>query len=176
MRDATQPTAPSRDPMDTLGQKLQRRPVLVMSICLVMLAGLGWLDYATGYELSFFVFYSVPIGFAAWYAGRWRAIAVALGATVAWLLADSFGGVKYSAYYLYYWNSAIHFLAFIINAVTIAKIKSDLDQRHVLAEELKSAQAALRAMSERPNACPSCGQPLEVTPGKEAVKSEVGAA
>jgi len=91
-------------------------------------------------------------------SGRWPAIGVALGATVSWLLADYFGGVKYSAPFFYYWNSVIHFVAFIINAVTIAKIKNDLDQRHVLAAELRSAREALRAVSARLPACPVCGQ------------------
>jgi hypothetical protein len=58
----------------------------------LLLGGLGWLDYVTGYELSFFVFYSVPVGVAAWWAGRWPGIGVALGATLTWLLANYFSG------------------------------------------------------------------------------------
>src|SRR5512136_1444321 len=97
---------------------------LMLAGCWLLLGVLGWLDYVTGYEMSFFVFYSVPVGLAAWWLGRWPAIGVALGATVSWLLADYFNGEKYSARFYYYWNSAIHFMAFIINAVTIAKIKT----------------------------------------------------
>jgi len=51
----------------------KRRQFLVYLACLVMLILLGWLDYLTGYELGFFVFYSVPVGIAAWYLGRWPA-------------------------------------------------------------------------------------------------------
>ena len=40
---------------------------------------LGWWDYITGYEMSFFVFYSVPVGLAAWYVGRWAGIMVNFG-------------------------------------------------------------------------------------------------
>ena len=141
---------------------------LVLGGCFALLGGLGWLDYLTGYELSFFVFYSGPIGLAAWYLGRWPGIGVAFGATVTWLLADFFGGAKYSHAYLYYWNSTIHFLAFIINAVTIAKIKSDLDRRHALAAELESTQAALRIAQARDRVCPSCGQSLTAGETKHA--------
>ena len=151
--------------------KLKIGPRAMLAICFVMLAGLGWLDYVTGYELSFFVFYSAPIGMAAWYIGRWPAILVALGATVAWLLADRFGGVKYTQAFLYYWNSTIHFLAFIINAVTIAKIKTDLDQRRVVTEELKKTQAALRALSARPAVCPACGHALDPQTADEKPKA-----
>jgi hypothetical protein len=126
-----------------------------------LLGLLGWLDYVTGYEMSFFVFYSVPVGIAAWYVGRWPAIGLALAATVTWLLADYFSGAKYSAPFFYYWNSVIHFLAFIINAVTIAKIKNDLDLRHVLAAELESTREMVRTVSALLPACPACGKPRD---------------
>ena len=158
---------------NTLVEKLKIGPRAMLALCFVMLAGLGWLDYVTGYELSFFVFYSAPIGLAAWYVGRWPAILVALGATVAWLLADRFGGVKYTQVFLYYWNSTIHFLAFIINAVTIAKIKTDLDQRHLVTEELKKTKAALRALLARPPVCPACGHSLDVPTGDESPNAGV---
>ncbi len=158
----------------TLAEKLKGHPYLVLIACFIMLAGLGWLDYATGYEMSFFVFYSAPIGFAAWYSGQWPAIIVALGATVAWLLADYYGGVKYSNNYVYYWNSVIHFAAFIINAVTIAKIQVDLNQKHVLAKELKATQATLLTLSARPSSCPSCGQSLDQVPEKGELKPNAG--
>ena len=123
------------------------RRALVPAGCLLLLGLLGYLDYVTGYEMSFFVFYSVPVGIAAWYLGRWPAIATALAATATWLLADYFSGAKYSAPFFYYWNSVIHFAAFIINAVTIAKINCDHDRRHVLAAELESTREALRKVS-----------------------------
>jgi hypothetical protein len=132
---------------------------LTLAGCLLLLGLLGYLDYVTGYEMSFLAFYSAPVGLAAWYLGRWPAIGLAFGATVSWLLADYFSGAKYSAPFLYYWNSIIHFVAFIINAVAIAKIKSDLDQRHVLAAQLESARELLRTMSALLPACPACGKP-----------------
>ena len=155
----------SDDENKPLAAKAGGYPGLSLAGCFLLLAVLGWLDYITGYEMSFFVFYSVPVGIAAWYVGRWPAIGVALGATVSWLLADYFGGAKYSAPFYYYWNSTIHFLAFIINAVTIAKIKSDLDRRYALAAELESAREALRAMSALLPACPACGKPRDASEG-----------
>jgi K+-sensing histidine kinase KdpD len=151
----------SDDGNKPVAAKAEGRRGLSLAGCFLLLSVLGWLDYITGYEMSFFVFYSVPVGIAAWYVGRWPAIGVALGATVSWLLADYFGGAKYSAPFFYYWNSTIHFLAFIINAVTIAKIKNDLDRRYALAAELEAAREALRAMSALLPACPACGKPRD---------------
>jgi len=146
---------------------------LVLAGCFLLQGLLGWLDYITGYEMSFFVFYSVPVGIAAWYVGRWPAIGVALGATVSWLLADYFGGAKYSAPFYYYWNSTIHFLAFNINAVTIAKIKNDLDRRHALAGELESAREILRTLSALLPVCPACGKLRDRAEGSR--KTEIAA-
>jgi hypothetical protein len=80
---------------------------------------------------------------------------------VTWLLADYFCGAKYSAPFFYYWNSTIHFLAFMINAVTIAKIKNELDRRHLLAEELQATRETLRAVSALLPSCPACGKPRD---------------
>ena len=119
---------------------------------------MGYVDFLTGYDLGFFVFYAVPVGLAAWYLGRWPAVCVALGASVAWWLADYFNGAKYSARFYYYWNNSIHFLGFVINAVTIATIKTDLDERHVLAAELESTRRQIRSLSAASAPCPFCGK------------------
>ncbi len=141
---------------------------LILAGCFLLLGLLGWLDYLTGYEMSFFVFYSVPVGLAAWFVGRPAAIAVALAATITWLLADSFSGAKYSAPFFYYWNTTIHFLAFMINAVTIAEIKKDLDRRHALAAELEATRATLRSVAAQLPCCPACGRASTRTPGTGA--------
>jgi hypothetical protein len=136
-------------------------PIFVFTACLASLGVLGWIDYLTGYELGFFVFYSAPVGLAAWQLGRWPAIAVSLAASLTWWLADSRSGVRYSSSFYLYWNNAIHFVSFVVNAVAIARIKKELDHRRQLAAELEAARAALRAVGRQPGMCPTCGSPIE---------------
>jgi hypothetical protein len=124
--------------------------------CSLLLAGLGWVDFLTGYELGFFVFYSAPVGLAAWYAGRWPAILIALAASVTWWLADKMNGVSDSSRFFFSWNLTVHFLAFVINAVTISKIKGDIDERQALLIEI----ADLRARAATLPPCPACGAPI----------------
>jgi hypothetical protein len=45
--------------------------------CLLVLL-IGYLDYITGYVISLFVFYSVPIVIAVWYGDRRCGILIAL--------------------------------------------------------------------------------------------------
>ena len=134
------------------------RAVFIFTGCLLLLLLVGWVDYITGYELGFFVFYSVPIGLAAWYLGRWPGIWLALAATIAWWLADALAGAKYSSRFSFWWNSTVHFSAFVINAVTIAKIKLDLRQRDELAVKLEATRQTLRAAAKVLPACPICGK------------------
>ena len=131
---------------------------LTLVLCSMLLAGLGWVDYLTGYELGFFVFYSAPVGLAAWYAGRWPAIVIALAASVTWWLADRMNGVSDSSRFFFSWNLTVHFLAFVINAVTIAKLKRDSDERRTLLVEIAELRA--RSVNLPAPACPACGARL----------------
>ena len=146
---------------DTTGDAASQRgsrAVFIFTGCLLLLLLVGWVDYITGYELGFFVFYTAPIGLAAWYLGRWPGIGMALGATIAWWLADALAGAKYSSRFSFWWNSTIHFSAFVINAVTIAKIKLELRHRNALAAKLEAARQTLRATARVLPACPLCGK------------------
>lgn len=140
------PTAPSGS-----------RRLSVTLLCLAALALLGWIDFRTGYELGFFVFYSAPVGLAAWYAGRWPAVIVALGASFTWWLADRLNGVRDSSGFYLSWNLSIHFAAFLINAITISRIKRDVDERAALLAEVDR----LRAAAPINRTCLSCGQPVD---------------
>ena len=138
--------------------KFKYRVFLIYFACLAMLGLLGWLDYSTGYELGFFIFYSAPVGIAAWNLGRWPAVGMSLVASMAWALADSYGGQKYSTRFAFYWNNGIHFASFIINAVAIARIKLELDQRRQLVADLKAVRTALQTVAGQLPSCPVCGQ------------------
>jgi hypothetical protein len=127
-----------------------RRKLAVLAAGLLGLTLLGWIDYFTGYELGFFVFYSVPVGLTAWYGGRWPGLITALGASITWWLADHFNGVNYSTRFLLYWNLTIHFLTFVINAATIAKIKLELDERRALVAELRRVKRLLQTQADAP--------------------------
>ena len=129
-----------------------------------LLLAIGWLDYVTGYELGLFIFYSLPVGIVAWRLGRWPGILLAMAAGVTWLLADMAAGDKFSSSFFLYWTASLHCGGFLINAITLSKIKETLDSRHRLADELAQAQAEIRRLqgSASPAAggesCSECGQ------------------
>ena len=58
---------------------LDRQPKVWLWIEAIMLSCvIGWLDYITGYEISFVLFYSLPILLMVWFADRTSAICIAL--------------------------------------------------------------------------------------------------
>ena len=123
-----------------------RDKTLIFCLCLVMLMVLGWLDYVTGYELKLFIFYSLPVGIAAWYLGRWPGVLMSVASALTWWAADRSAGQKYSSDFVLYWNSAIHVGCFLINAFSIAKTRETIDRQRELEAEL----ARLRAAESKP--------------------------
>lgn len=129
-----------------------RQRLFVFCFCLLLLAGLGWLDYVTGYELNLFIFYSLPVGIAAWYLGLWPGIAVSVASAITWWAADRIAGQKYSSNFVLYWNSAIHVGCFLINAFSIAKTRETIVRQRELEATLRERDIELARL--RGNALP----------------------
>ena len=135
-----------------------REQTQIFIACLFLLGVLGWVDYRTGYELGFFIAYSAPVGLVAWHLGRWPGIFTAFLASIAWWMADSLDGEKYSHAFYWIWNNVVHFLSFVINAVAIAEIKTDLDELHQVRAELDVARHTLRHIAPLMPTCPACNK------------------
>ena len=70
-----------------------------------LIVGLGLLDYLTGYEFSFSLFYLLPISLVVWFAGMPNGIAASIVSSLVWLLADILSGNQYSSPIIYFWNT-----------------------------------------------------------------------
>lgn len=128
------------------GRLDKTRTFFVLTGCAIYLAGLGWIDRATGYELGLFAFYTAPVAVIAWNLSLRSGIVVAFIASVIWFMADRYAGNHYSARFYAYWNTAMHFSSFIINAITFAKLRTGLDRRHALECSLAQARQELESI------------------------------
>jgi signal transduction histidine kinase len=71
-----------------LHEILRRQPRWIVILEATVLAGLiGWVDYVTPWEWTFFVFYSVPIILVTWRVGRRFGFGFAILSTIIWSLA-----------------------------------------------------------------------------------------
>jgi signal transduction histidine kinase len=64
------------------------RSISLTTLCLVAVAAVGMIDYLTGPDIGFSLFYLGPVVIAAWYVGRVPGVIVAVAGATTWLLAD----------------------------------------------------------------------------------------
>ncbi len=92
---------------------------LTIPVSLVLIAVIGFLDYASGYELSFAAFYLIPMFILAWSAGTWAAFAGAAGSAAARTLADVLAGKAYHAAWALAWNASMRLVVFAVIALLL---------------------------------------------------------
>jgi diguanylate cyclase (GGDEF)-like protein len=101
-------------------------------IGIVLIAVVAELDILTGYELSFSLFYLLPIALVAWYGGRRAALAACILSAAAWLLAEVIAGQRYSQPLIFVWNAAMRFGFFVIVAWLLTTLKRELERERQL--------------------------------------------
>lgn len=96
-------------------QDLQRWPTPLLSVCTLLLVVLvASVDLSTGEELSFFVFYFIPVCFAAWTLHLRAAIIAAFLSTIGWLSVEALSGHKYSHPSLLFANLLIRWSSYTV--------------------------------------------------------------
>lgn len=97
---------------------------------LALVALIGWLDYLTGTEVAFSIFFLVPVAAAAWWIGPRTSLALCLASAVAWYLADRLGGFPYSHPTIPLWNASMG-CAFLL-ALSFALTARRRSERRIL--------------------------------------------
>lgn len=135
-----------------------RLPYGVGVITLFLLFFVGWLDYTTGPDLGFFVFYFIPLAFGAWYGtgtALWSLGFSALASGL-WFAADNYTGQHYSSPSIGYWNAGARLITFVFVTLMIMRVKHLLDHERQLNEELSRAMAEIKVLSGLLPICASC--------------------
>ena len=104
-------------------QKLGKNTILLVGILLIALVGA--IDYSTGIELSFSIFYLIPILFVSWCAGRNYGYLYAFISSCVWLYGETnYFFLKYSNEAIPYWNTLVRFGFFTIIATLVHELKN----------------------------------------------------
>jgi diguanylate cyclase (GGDEF)-like protein len=98
----------------------------VLGASLLGVAILGLVDWATGPELSFSIFYVLPVSAATWFAGMGAGVATALVSAGTWLWADLAAGAEYSSDLIPFWNTLVRLGYFVIISRLLALLKQRL--------------------------------------------------
>jgi hypothetical protein len=121
-----------------------------------VLALVGWIDYVTGYELQFFLFYFVPVALAAWYTGRTLGIVVALLSATTWFYVDLLSGHPYSHPIYFYWNTTIRLAAFLAIGLALSQVRTMLDAETRLRHEVQKAMGEVKQLRGMLPICAWC--------------------
>jgi signal transduction histidine kinase len=118
-----------------------RSRLWTMSVSLLLLAIVGVVDYQTGFERSWLVFYLLPAALGTWFVGwRFGVILCALSVTV-WIVGDIEAGAVYSSPSVPIWNASTAITSFLIVVWLLDRLHSLLNQ---LEDRIQQGTAALR--------------------------------
>ena len=108
----------------------------------VLVLLIGSIDYITGYEISFSVFYLVPVALMTWYDGKRGGILFSVFSMLAWLGAEFLSGAHYSLPAIPYWNALVRFSFFLIVTFTLASLREAQNRQeelgHFIVHDLRS--------------------------------------
>ncbi|HEY5042965.1 MAG TPA: sensor histidine kinase [Verrucomicrobiae bacterium] len=82
--------------------------------CLALLGVTGYLDYATGYNKSFFLFYLAPIVFTLQRLGLKSAVGMCVLSAAVWLVSNVIAGQIFHGWLTPLWNTMIRLAVFLL--------------------------------------------------------------
>jgi signal transduction histidine kinase len=118
------------------------QPVLA-AVCLFVTGSLGYIDYLTGYEQSFLLFYLLPIALATWFGNIIFGFVFSILSVLAWAVSDVATGVPRAGF----WNLGMAIASYFVFTTLLAKLRTLLNQ---LDERVRDRTRALqREIAER---------------------------
>jgi signal transduction histidine kinase len=100
----------------------------MITISLVLVCIIGYIDYRTGYERSLSLFYLVPISLGTWFVGLLFGLMIATLSVVVWVMSDLAAGIPA----VRIWNAAMaltSYFAFTVVLYKLCTLLRELDQR-----------------------------------------------
>ncbi|MDR3578673.1 MAG: ATP-binding protein [Oryzomonas sp.] len=131
-------------------ETLEKTPKTLFLLMSAFVLLLGYYDYITGWEMSFTIFYLIPILIAAWFIGGFAGGSIAVIGTLVGLVADIKSNIPYSYGYVAYWNAITRCVMFLVIVRLIVVIKNHLkglkknveDKTSSLAQQIAECELA----------------------------------
>jgi signal transduction histidine kinase len=119
--------------MDTSIKRFESwsKPSLV-ALCLGIVAAVGFVDYLTGYETFFFIFYLLAVFLAVWFVSDFFGRVISALSVMTWIFTDIAAGVHYSNYFVPVWNATIMFAFYLVVVTLLARLRTahkELEER-----------------------------------------------
>ena len=125
-------------------------------LAIVLAIVLATIDATTGHELSFFVFYFLPVSFVAWHLGFAGGVGMAIFCGLLWSGADFLAGHRYASEFYSVWNGGIRLVSFLAMSWTVSKIRSLVDLERQTTETLRRTLAEVKVLESFLPICAQC--------------------
>lgn len=125
-------------------------PLATILFSVFMTLLIGWLDHITGFEMTFFVFYGVPIFLAVWWVGYRVGLCIAVLSGVVWWVANM-STTPYETHLGYAWALAnrLVYLCIMVFAVSALRNKQESDEARIqMLEERRQLERDIVSVSE----------------------------
>ena len=109
-----------------------RSPAAVAGFGLALVGLVGTIDFLTGYELSFSIFYLLPIALVTWFANRRTGFVLCGSSALVWILVDYASGHTYSHLMIAIWNAAVRLGFFTITTYLLGELQTQLRKEESL--------------------------------------------
>jgi diguanylate cyclase (GGDEF)-like protein len=106
--------------------------ITLWSVSLALIGVVGALDYVTGTEVSFSLFYLFPVSVAAWWIGERAGIIYAFLSAAVWFIANDFTAVQHVPVLLSLWNASIRLAFFVVVTLLLVRIHNMLLRERAL--------------------------------------------
>jgi diguanylate cyclase (GGDEF)-like protein len=107
--------------------------LFIIAIGFVLIFTVGIVDFLTGYEIVFSLFYLIPISLITWLTSRRFGMVMSLLSAIVWLISDVAAENPYSHPVIYVWNTIMGFGFFIIVTLLLSTLKRALENERNLA-------------------------------------------
>lgn len=102
---------------------------------LLLLSAVALMDFFTTKEISFSIFYLIPIAFVTWNTKRLYGILFSFICAFLWIYMDTDGFKLVTNYALHFWSTIVRFGFFIIVTTLISKLKIlKVDQENIITQ------------------------------------------
>lgn len=106
---------------------------VVVSAVISIVVILGSIDYLTGFELSFSLFYLLPVIMITWVFGRNIGLIFSVFSATIWLTTNLLAGQNFSNLFIGVWNTLIRFGFYATVTILLADLHHALEAEHLLA-------------------------------------------
>ena len=119
--------------MNAIGFLNERSRAFFLTTGLVLVGSLGLLTYFAGPDVSFLIFYVLPVFLASWFVGRGAGLWMCLASGLTWVAAAAGWSEHYTNAAVPYWNAGVGLGFLIILTLIVSALKRSHEHERELA-------------------------------------------